>query len=670
MLAGYCVALSLLCTSTLTAETQVVSIMSTPGLEYRFPLKMLQIQSLETTSKAMAKKLRSRLSRFASEYSSIMIKHFKTETEVQIVEGRISDESKSALEDLESDMAVLQYRQQICSLMDPWKIQLGGQPVFPEVLTLLDECVNNVIKDFEDFIVKLQEITNKEMRESNMELCLKSIKQKSKILNLTEFKVPVELERAFMHGPNSVPMDELKIGELRDLIERDLVSAAINFFRDENKVYPLVNQDSGLKNILEQLISQSPTNSKQVEFYSNLYEKYVDQKKEYFDKLSESHFLDSPEVHKMIPVGTILTTSDKGLGPCLLPIDWYIDQYKVQAQKGNHIPTNMSSEECIHFLKTAIDRFRSALNPEERSILKKFFANCNPNFRVGILKLVPKVHKLSVFTSMSWKSLPSRPIRGAENCPINPYSKALCKMLQDMHSTLKEVLSKNGIEFPVIYGCDEYSENIQKVEFERSTWSQKTLVSGDFSDAYTKSNLCDLQNSIGKLGPLAGWTMGKINLAKKLAGLVFNNCFFETPSGILKQTQGFPMGGHSSREGLDNILLSREIDLLHSSISKDLLFYYRLVDDISLAIHGNFSKVRSLLDKLAAVYPHAMPLNIQISFGYSHYLDSHVYNFLQKQTPNRFTTSLSYKPLSRFDYVPFNSNVAHQYKGNYKYNNK
>ena len=196
------------------------------------------------------------------------------------------------------------------------------------------------------------------------------------------------------------------------------------------------------------------------------------------------------------------------------------------------------------------------------------------------------------------------------------------------------------------------------------------MVSGDFSDAYTKSNLCDLQNSIGKLGPLAGWTMGKINLAKKLAGLVFNNCFFETPSGILKQTQGFPMGGHSSREGLDNILLSREIDLLNSSISKDLLFYYRLVDDISLAIHGNFSKVRSLLDKLAAVYPHAMPLNIQISFGYSHYLDSHVYNFLQKQTPNRFTTSLSYKPLSRFDYVPFNSNVAHQYKGNYKYNNK
>ena len=73
------------------------------------------------------------------------------------------------------------------------------------------------------------------------------------------------------------------------------------------------------------------------------------------------------------------------------------------------------------------------------------------------------------------------------------------------------------------------------------------------------------------------------------------------------------MGGHSSREGLDIILLYRESVLLNSSISKDLIFYYRLVDDISVAIYGNFSVVRSLLDKIAEGYPHAMPLNIQIS---------------------------------------------------------
>ena len=232
-----------------------------------------------------------------------------------------------------------------------------------------------------------------------------------------------------------------------------------------------------------------------------------------------------------------------------------------------------------------------------------------------------------------------------------------------MHNSVRDELCKTGSKFPLIYGCDEYSDNIQKTKFSRTSWSKKTLISGDFSDAYTKSSLADLQQSIKRLGIIVKWSEHKTSLASKLAKLVFENCYFETPSGILRQTQGFPMGGHYSREGLDNILLSREIDILSSTVSKDLLFYNRMVDDISTAVDGDFNAVRSLLDKLAQFYPNAMPLNVQISFGYSHFLDSHVFNFLQEELAIGFTTSLSYKPLSKFDYVPFNSNIAPEYKG-------
>ena len=58
--------------------------------------------------------------------------------------------------------------------------------------------------------------------------------------------------------------------------------------------------------------------------------------------------------------------------------------------------------------------------------LKNFFKPSSPKYRVGVLKLIPKIHKLSKFDNNSWKDLPSRPIRGAENCPVNPYSKTLC----------------------------------------------------------------------------------------------------------------------------------------------------------------------------------------------------------------------------------------------------
>ena len=159
-----------------------------------------------------------------------------------------------------------------------------------------------------------------------------------------------------------------------------------------------------------------------------------------------------------------------------------------------------------------------------------------------------------------------------------------------------------------------------------------------------------------------------MTLATKSAKLVFENCFFETPNGIMQQRQWFPMGGHSSREGLDDILLSCELVLLSSPIADKLMHYYRMVDDISTAVSGDFTFVRKLVHKLSDVYPTAMPLNIQLSFGYSRFLDSHVLNLLQESPDNRFTTTLAYKPLSRFNYVPFDSNISPQYKGNIESN--
>ena len=86
----------------------------------------------------------------------------------------------------------------------------------------------------------------------------------------------------------------------------------------------------------------------------------------------------------------------------------------------------------------------------------------SPKCSIGVLKLVPKVHKIATFDSNSWELLPSRPIRGAENCPVNPYSKTLCKLLQELHSRVKDIMN---IKYPVILGCNEYSDNIHKVEY-------------------------------------------------------------------------------------------------------------------------------------------------------------------------------------------------------------
>ena len=158
----------------------------------------------------------------------------------------------------------------------------------------------------------------------------------------------------------------------------------------------------------------------------------------------------------------------------------------------------------------------------------------------------------------------------------------------------------------------------------------------------------------------------QIGLANKLSELVFNNCYFLTPKGILKQSNGFPMGGHSSREGLDNILLSSEVDILSvHSVTKNLLMYVRMVDDISVAMLSQFSSVQEFLLIIAKKYPPNMPLNVQLSFNYSRYLDCHVQNLLQVSTINKLTLALAYKEVMTFSYAQFCSNINPTYKGEF-----
>ena len=82
-----------------------------------------------------------------------------------------------------------------------------------------------------------------------------------------------------------------------------------------------------------------------------------------------------------------------------------------------------------------------------------------------------------------------------------------------------------------------------------------------------------------------------------------------------------------------------------------------MVDDISAIFVCNLDVVQSNLMIMAQHYPECMPLNIQISFGYSRFLDLSLIKLRQVDCNSRF------KELSQFNYVPFNSNVARQYKG-------
>ena len=614
-------------------------------------------------SKITGKKIFREIQDYSTHYGEVLYNHLNNETELQIIDGILTENSMKLFPKLGYELQILQYRENINRKLETWGKMMAGQPITPTTENLINERRTIILTNFDNFIYIIQKCARKRRHAIDNNLCTNACKAKTIIINLTSKSLPTALEQFFVEGPNSVPHVFGSLKSLKIKMEKDLRDASIAFFRSENSFYPSITELGSFKAVILELCSQAPSNSRQVQFYCNIYESYTERLKMFEHGLNPEHFNEDPLIKDFIPKGTILTLADKGLGLVLLPIDWYDQQFKIQSEKGGHISTQLTHDKCIILLKHEIQSFRSSLSFEEKTAFYSVFSKANPKCAVGVLKIVPKIHKVKYLNSQSCNLVPSRPIRGAENCPINPYSKALCKLLQDLHNMVKIQMQS---KYPIILGCDEYSKKIQQIRYPADGWCLNTLISADFSDAYTRSNLEDLEKSITKLGNFVDWPQSKISLSKKISKLVFENCYFETPCGIHKQTQGFPMGGHSSREGLDTILLSSEVDLLYDKdIENHLHYYYRLVDDISVAVKGNIQVVKTLVQKMASVYPSSMPLNIQVSFGYSHFLDSHVFNMCQPGLENRLTTSLAYKPLSRFEYVPYGSNIAPTYKGKF-----
>ena len=124
------------------------------------------------------------------------------------------------------------------------------------------------------------------------------------------------------------------------------------------------------------------------------------------------------------------------------------------------------------------------------------------------------------------------------------------------------------------------------------------------------------------------------------------------------------MGGHASRDALDVDLARTELEMLMSGLEfvQNVLDYSRMVDDISSIVQGHFRNTTKLVLLMARSYP-CMPLNVQLSFCYSRFLDIHIYNmFTPSQTTYNMYTTLAWKQMNSFCYQPLTSNKYPTYK--------
>ena len=118
------------------------------------------------------------------------------------------------------------------------------------------------------------------------------------------------------------------------------------------------------------------------------------------------------------------------------------------------------------------------------------------------------------------------------------FFQALCKFLQQMQADLRLVfphVTFPSRDFPCLRGCDDFINRISSLSLESSLFTQTVLLSGDFGDAYTRSQIPRLQASIHVLGEFLKYTDCMITLIQQLVALIFENCIFFTPFGLFRQ---------------------------------------------------------------------------------------------------------------------------------------
>ena len=87
--------------------------------------------------------------------------------------------------------------------------------------------------------------------------------------------------------------------------------------------------------------------------------------------------------------------SDNGLGPILLPHSWFICEYRNQAVLGGHETIASSEGALLVELFSIIAEFRRSLSILENALFKSIFKYSGNDFRLAVLKIIPKIHKLS-----------------------------------------------------------------------------------------------------------------------------------------------------------------------------------------------------------------------------------------------------------------------------------
>ena len=123
------------------------------------------------------------------------------------------------------------------------------------------------------------------------------------------------------------------------------------------------------------------------------------------------------------------------------------------------------------------------------------------------------------------------------------------------------------------------------------------------------------------------------------------------------------MGDCSAARGSEIILRVYELeiynDLAKHKLLKYVSRYLRFRDDVSVHIHGDASTILNVMKIIVTGYPKEIQFNVESRLVFGKFLNISIFNYPVVNYP---ITSVLRKPNSKYDVIPFHSNVNNRYK--------
>ena len=532
------------------------------------------------------------------DFGNCLHEQLTSEFEIPIVDGEITRLGRKTLADLQHKQDLLKFESKIDEILEHNFSSCSRKAASHEV-ELYYSIKDDLIKCINRSMSKIQQVVLKERKKKDNALKRSKCSAASLVHNFTEVLIPEQLSKILETGLSSVPYIFFSEKQMSSELENEAIVACKNLFYTEHGYYPTVSSKTTLGEVVLEIISQSQTNTKLVSRLIDFKDQFAENIPFFLAAMNKLHGSNVKDIVAMIPHDCIISPSDKNVGTSILPPSWYSRQYHEQIDKGGHELQTMNEAQCVSLLLRKIKDFKNNCSSSELKILKNWWPRIPvKNPRIGVMKLVPKVHKMTgPISSNSWETLKSRPIRGAENDPLKDPSKALYgmlhSMLKDFSKQFPSLENDQKENFTVLQGCDDYVQRLSLIKLNPGMCFETSLISADFSDAYTATGIEHLKKSILKVTNLVKYEKSHAELIVKLVDLVFLNCFFYTPYGLYRQSKGMPMGDYSSRDSLDVDLCFSEYEIINSIENAFLKvhLYCRLVEDISAVVQGPFCEV-------------------------------------------------------------------------------